>query len=192
MEGLVLRMDRIRAEFFERGPVTCARELIGCVLVWKGQRGTIVETEAYAAVGDEACHTWFRPKTRKFVAEHPAGAAYIYPCYGVHWLFNVLVKGGETDGFVLLRALELEGHSKLGAGPGRLTKLFGIDGEGNGSSFLEHDETGILQGSEERVIVAGPRIGISRAKELPWRFGAADSAALSVKFKSERMGAGAL
>ncbi len=181
-------MTRIKAEFFERGPTTCVRELIGCEFFWKGNRGTIVETEAYAAVGDEACHTWFRPKTRKFVADHAAGAAYIYQCYGVHWLFNVLVKGGEVDGFVLLRALECEGHPKLGAGPGRLTRLFGIDGEGNGSSFLDHEETGILRGNEERMIVAGPRIGISRAKVLPWRFGAADSAALSVKFKSDRVG----
>jgi len=178
-------MERLNADFFRRDPTLCARELVGCVLFWKGQRGTIVETEAYAAVGDEACHMWFRPKTRKFVAEHSAGAAYIYLNYGVHWMFNILVKGGETDGFVLIRAVEAEPHPRLGAGPGKLTKMFGIDGTGHGSLFLDREETGIFRGNETRGIVAGPRIGISRAQELPWRFGAVNSAALSVKFKND-------
>jgi DNA-3-methyladenine glycosylase len=177
-------MQRIKPEFFERDPATCARELIGCVFVWKGRRGMIVETEAYSAVGDEACHTWSRPSARKFVAGHPAGAAYVYLNYGVHWLFNVLVKGGTAEGFVLLRAVETEGHPKLGSGPGRLTKLLGINGSAHGSLFLGQEDTGIFLRHEAPEIVAGPRIGISRAKELPWRFGAAGSAALSARFCS--------
>lgn len=175
-------MQRIKRGFFERDPATCARELIGCVFVWKGRRGVIVETEAYAAAGDAACHTWFRPSARKFVADHPPGAAYVYLNYGVHWLFNVLVKGGTAEGFVLFRAVETEGHPKLGAGPGKLTKLLGIDGSAHGSLFLDQEDTGIFRGNEEPEIVAGPRIGISRAKDLPWRFGAVGSAALSARF----------
>lgn len=175
-------MNRLRPEFFERNPATCARELIGCVFVWKGRHGTIVETEAYAAEGDEACHTWFRPSARKFVAEKPAGAAYVYLNYGVHWLFNVLVKGGGAEGFVLFRAVETEGHPRLGAGPGKLTKLLGIDGSAHGMPFLDEQDTGIFGRNEEPVILTGSRIGISRAKELPWRFGAAGSAALSARF----------
>ena len=154
-------MKRLKAEFFERDPATCARELIGCVLVWKGQRGTIVETEAYAATGDEACHTWFRPSARKFVAENPAGAAYVYLNYGVHWLFNILVKGGAAEGFVLFRAVETEGTPRLGAGPGRLTKLLGIDGSAHGTRFLDEEDTGIFRGGEAPVVVTGSRIGIS-------------------------------
>lgn len=181
---IVLKIERVKANFFERDPVSCARELIDCVLFWNGQSGRIVETEAYAAEGDESCHTWFRPKTRKFVAEHPAGAAYIYLNYGVHWLFNILVKGGETDGFVLIRAIESEPSPKAGAGPGKLTKLLGIDGGWHGSLFLDQAEKGIYWSKEKREIVAGPRIGISRSKELPWRFGVVGSAAVSVKFKN--------
>ena len=177
-------MERIGPPFFERTPAACARELIGCEFVWKGRRGMIVETEAYAAVGDEACHTWFRPSTRKFVADHPVGAAYVYLNYGVHWLFNVLVKGGTTEGFVLLRAVETEGSHRPGAGPGKLTKWFGIDGSAHGTRFLEEPDTGIFRGNEEPVVVTGPRIGISRAKELPWRFGAAGSTALSARFQA--------
>jgi len=61
-----------------RDPVTCARELIGCELRWKRGRGVIVETEAYSALNDEACHTFSRPSSRRFIADHPPGAAYIY------------------------------------------------------------------------------------------------------------------
>ena len=97
---------KLTRDFFARDPVTCARELIGCTLVWGRCAGIVVETEAYAAVNDEACHTWSRPSARKFVAEHPAGAAYVYFNYGMHWMLNVLIKGGTEDGFVLFRALE--------------------------------------------------------------------------------------
>ena len=90
--------------FFQRDPLTCAQELIGCELVWNSCAGLIVETEAYAAVGDEAAHTFTRPSARAFVADHQAGAAYVYFNYGMYWLFNVLVKGGAADGFVLIRA----------------------------------------------------------------------------------------
>lgn len=117
------------------------------------------------------------------MAGNPAGAAYVYLNYGVHWLFNILVKGSAAEGFVLFRAIKTKGSPRLGAGPGKLTKLLGIDGSAHGTNFLGREDTGIFLGSEERVAVAGPRIGISRAKELPWRFGASGSAALSARFK---------
>ena len=99
-------MSPLDRSFFQRDPVTCARELIGCTLRWRNCAGVIVETEAYGAVNDEACHTWSRPSAREFVARHPAGAAYVYFNYGMHWMLNVLVKGGSEDGFVLFRAIE--------------------------------------------------------------------------------------
>ncbi len=92
--------------FFRQDPVACARALVGCELVWRGTGGIVVETEAYAATGDEACHTFHRPSARDFVAAHPAGTAYVYLNYGMYWLFNVLVKGDSGEGFVLLRVLE--------------------------------------------------------------------------------------
>jgi DNA-3-methyladenine glycosylase len=114
--------------------------------------------------------------------------------YGVHWLFNILVKGGERSGFVLFRALEPVSGLELmrerrrgvkdpllGAGPGRLTRAMGIDGTVHGSSFLRMEGCGILRGCSVKPI-AGPRIGISRATELMWRFGDPDSPSLSRRF----------
>src|SRR5947207_15436762 len=95
----------VPASFFEREPLTCARELIGTELVWRECAGIVVETEAYLAENDEACHTFSRPSARAFVEKNKAGAAYIYFSYGAHWMLNVLVKG-KSDGFVLIRAAE--------------------------------------------------------------------------------------
>ena len=161
---------------------------------WRGCIAKIVETEAYAAVGDEACHTWSRPGARKFVAEHPPGTAYVYQNYGVHWMFNFLVKGAGNEGFVLLRALEpVAGLEKmrmrrpgvldhlLCAGPGRLTRALGIDGTVHGMDFLNDPDGGVTRG-EDVEVVAGGRIGISRATDLPWRFGETGSASLSRRF----------
>ncbi|MDB6076538.1 MAG: 3-methyladenine glycosylase, partial [Akkermansiaceae bacterium] len=96
---------RLDHEFFRRDPVSCARELIGATFEWDGCLARIVETEAYAAEGDPACHTFFRPGARDFVQRNAAGKSYVYLNYGVHWLFNNLTKAGCGDGFVLFRAL---------------------------------------------------------------------------------------
>lgn len=187
-------MDVISPDFFRNDPVDCARELIGCRFSWGDCAGRIVETEAYHAIGDEACHTWLRASARKFVEAHQPGDAYVYLNYGVHWLFNILVKGPQGKGFVLIRALEpLEGFDVmrerrgdfpdrlLMAGPGRLTQAMGINAKDHGSRFLENG-TGTLRKGEACSAVSGPRIGISKATELHWRFGDADSKCLSKKF----------
>ena len=187
-------MEPILEDFFEQDPVTCAQGLIGCHFVWNGCVGRIVETEAFDSVDDPACHTWFRPSARAFVEAGNAGDAYVYMNYGVHWLFNILVKGGKRSGFVLFRALEpVSGldlmrkrrlgvkDSLLSAGPGRLTRAFGIDGSIHGERFLRNSDCGLVRGKAVNTIV-GPRIGISRAKDLFWRFGDPASASLSRKF----------
>lgn len=187
-------MSKITPDFFCKDPVDCARELIGCHLRWGNCSGRIVETEAYRAVGDEACHTWLRRSSRKFVEEHQPGDAYVYLNYGVHWLFNILIKGPEGSGFVLIRALEpVEGleamrerrgrfpDKLLMAGPGRLTQALGISGEDHGCRFLENGP-GTMEVGDAASIVSGPRIGISKATELEWRFGDAASKCLSKKF----------
>jgi DNA-3-methyladenine glycosylase len=148
----------------------------------------VVETEAYAAEGDPACHTFFRQGARRFVASHRPGTAYVYFNYGMHWLFNVLVKGPEGDGFVLFRALEpLEGlelmrrrrgvarPEALCSGPAKLTQALRIDGRHHGRPFLALASRGLWAGGEPAVLVAGPRVGISRGRELPWRFRLAGS-----------------
>jgi DNA-3-methyladenine glycosylase len=185
---------RLDEDFFKQDPLACARGLIGCHFEWHGCVGRIVETEAYDAEDDPACHTWFRPGTRAFVERQQPGDAYVYMNYGVHWLFNVLVKGGKRSGFVLFRALEpvsgidfMRGRRTgaadhlLGAGPGRLTRALGIDGSAHGVAFLRAESSGIMQGKPVKT-VAGPRIGISRATDLPWRFGDPASRSLSRRF----------
>lgn len=187
-------MDRITEDFFTRDPITCARELIGCHFMWHGCSGKIVETEAYLSVDDPACHTWSRPSARAFVENHLAGDAYVYLNYGVHWLFNILVKGGDVSGFILFRALEpisgielmrqRRGSMKehlLSSGPGKLTRALGIDGSAHGMNFLNDAACGILRGGDLHCVTGG-RIGISKATELPWRFGDPSSRSLSCRF----------
>ncbi|MEM1442776.1 MAG: DNA-3-methyladenine glycosylase [Verrucomicrobiota bacterium] len=172
-------------DFFERDPVTCARELIGCTLVHKGCSGIVIETEAYAESGDEACHLFTRPSARDFAAAHPAGTAYVYLNYGIHWLTNVLCHDPATGnaGFVLLRALEptagieemKERRNKdklhaLCSGPGKLSQALGIGPDHHGRSLCAGEEFVFTAGSVDYEIVSDPRIGISKAKELPWRF----------------------
>lgn len=189
-----MRADDLDSSFFEGHPVECARRLIGAEFRWDGCAGRIVETEAYAAEGDPACHTFFRPSALGFVEEKSPGTAYVYLNYGVHWLFNVLVKGGEVSGFVLFRALEpLKGLSmmrkrrsrtkeeELCSGPGRLTQAFGISGEAHGAVFLGQQARGIRLAPPVEVL-SGPRIGISRGTGLRWRFGEPECRHLSRRF----------
>ncbi len=175
----------LKSDFFARDPLTCATELIGCELVWGRCSGLIVETEAYAAIGDEASHTFMRRGARKFVEDHPAGTAYIYLNYGMHWLLNVLIKGGSADGFVLIRALEpikgvpimkkrrqLEDIRQLCSGPGKLTRALDVPATFHGSSLCRDPVRAFHprpSGDEVIETVADPRIGISRAADLPWR-----------------------
>lgn len=175
----------LKRPFFERDPVACARELIGCRLTWGFLSGVVVETEAYDAQGDEACHTAFRPSARAFVANHQAGAAYVYFNYGVHWMLNVLVKGRRL-GFVLIRALEpIEGIERmkkrrgvrdlkqLCSGPGKLTKALGVGGMHHGKDLCSDTDFSFSLGPCDQIVVSSLRIGISRGVELPWRFYAA-------------------
>ena len=177
--------ELLEGPFFEQEPTRCARELIGCRMKWKGCAGLIVETEAYAAVGDSACHTHARPAARLFIEQHAAGTAYVYLNYGMHWLFNLLVKGRKGDGFVLIRALEpLEGlplmrrrrgrESKrdLCSGPGKLTQALGIEGSLHGVTVLGSPAFAIWRtpGETGEEALACRRVGISRAVSRKWRF----------------------
>ena len=135
------RGEMLGRDCFQRDPLSCARDLIGCELIWNSCAGIIVETEAYNAIGDEACHCFVRPSARAFVERNYAGAAYVYFNYGVHWMLNVLVKGRE-NGFVLIRALEptrgialmrrrrhIHDVHRLCSGPGKLTQALAITGK---------------------------------------------------------------
>jgi DNA-3-methyladenine glycosylase len=181
----------LKRAFFERDPLSCARELIGCQLNWGACSGLVVETEAYDADGDEACHTAFRPSARAFVANHQAGAAYIYFSYGVHWMFNVLVKGSRL-GFVLIRALEpvdgieqmrrargIGDSRQLCSGPGKLTVALGVGGGHHGRDLCSDPAFSFSERRESQRIRTSPRVGITRSAELLWRFYAAGNAHVS-------------
>ena len=180
--------------FFQIDPLVCARNLVGAGLVWGKCAGLVVETEAYLVEGDEACHTFRRPSAREFVRRNKAGACYIYFNYGVHWMLNVLVKGGPRDGLILIRALEprrgialmrkrrgVEELGRLCSGPGKLTQALDIT--------KRHHEIDLCadprhcfsaRPNEEIEVVTDPRIGISRAREFPWRFSLRESEFVSV------------
>ena len=185
---------RLGRDFFERDVLLCARELIGCEMVLGECRGRIVETEAYAELGDEACHTFMRESTRQFIANHSAGTAYVYQNYGIHWLFNVLTKGPSGNGFVLVRALAplegivamrrrrgVEGEKNLCSGPGKLTVAMGFGREFHGKDICQPGGVELVFGKGE--VETDVRIGISRAKEKPWRFLERASPWVSVKPK---------
>jgi DNA-3-methyladenine glycosylase len=172
----------LKRSFFERDPVSCARDLIGCKLNWGALSGTVVETEAYDAEGDAASHTSFRPSARAFIRAHRAGAAYVYFSYGVHWMLNVLVKGTRL-GFVLIRALEpidgirrmeksrnLRDPRQLCSGPGKLTQALGITGAHHGRDLCRAAAFSFSPPGKTAEVETSPRIGISRSAELAWRF----------------------
>lgn len=173
----------VRSSFFKRDPLICARELIGTELIWGDCSGIVVEVEAYAAINDEAAHTFTRPSTRSFIERNNAGAAYVYFNYGMHWMMNVLVKGNE-NGFVLIRALEprkgiermkkrrgLTDLKSLCSGPGKLTQALNITGRDHEMDLCADPRHCFARDSNTSAdVVADMRIGITRSAHYPWRF----------------------
>jgi DNA-3-methyladenine glycosylase len=177
-----VRSRIIRPPFFRRDPITCARELVGAELIWGRCAGKIVETEAYLAENDEACHTFTRPSTRAFVERNKPGAAYIYFSYGAHWMLNVLVKG-TTNGFVLIRAIQptngialmkkrrgVDDEHQLCSGPGKLTQAFAITHRHDEMDLCVDPRHCFAKGDDDVDVVADLRIGITRSAHHPWRF----------------------
>jgi len=180
--------------FFAIDPLQCAKNLIGTELVWGRCAGIVVEAEAYLVEGDEACHTFSRPSTREFVRRNKAGTCYIYFNYGVHWMLNVLVKGGPRDGLILIRALEprcglilmrkrrgVEDLRRLCSGPGKLTQALDITKRHHEIDLCSDPAHCFRSRCREEIeVVADSRIGISRAREFLWRFSLRDSEFVSV------------
>lgn len=171
-----------------------ARALIGAEVYVDGVGGRIVETEAYDRE-DPASHSFSGPTERNGVMFGPPGRVYVYRSYGLHWCLNFVCREEGHGAAVLIRAIEplkglhamrerrgLEDERLLCAGPGRLAQALGVTRDLNG---LRLDRAPFeLRPCETPVaVVAGPRIGISKAVELPWRFGLAGSRYLSKPFK---------
>lgn len=175
--------------FFGRSVHEVAPELIGCVITHRGVGGPIVEVEAYEQT-DEASHSFGGPTQRNAAMFGPPGHIYVYRSYGIHWCMNLVCDRERYGAGVLLRAIEPEfgveamrkrrggrPDRELASGPGRLTAALGITHEHNGLT-LGGDVVVKGRLGEERV-VAGPRIGISKAVDVPWRYGRAESRYLS-------------
>lgn len=192
-----MRSRIIRATFFRRDPIRCARELVGTELIWGKCAGIIVETEAYLAERDEACHTFSRPTARAFIERNKAGTAYIYFSYGAHWMLNVLVKGA-SNGFVLIRAAQpvrgielmkkrrgLDDERRLCSGPGKLTQAFDITNRHHEKNLCVDPRHCFAHTSDGDVdVVADKRIGITRSAHHPWRFTIRGNKFVSVPVRS--------
>ncbi|MET0681087.1 MAG: DNA-3-methyladenine glycosylase [Burkholderiales bacterium] len=185
-----MRRDRLGRDFFARSVHDVAPELIGVTVLVDGIGGPIVEVEAYDHE-DPAAHG-FRGRTpRNESMFGPAGQAYVYRSYGVHWCLNLVCEAEGSAAAVLIRAVEpvhglekmrarrrLDDPRLLCAGPGRLCQSLGVTREHDGLA-LDEPPFLLLAVTSPRDVVAAPRIGISVATERPWRFCAADSPFLS-------------
>lgn len=171
------------AAFFDRSVHEVAPELIGCTLEVDGSGGVIVETEAYDAT-DPACHAFGGPTPRNEPLFGPPGRAYVYLSYGIHSLLNFVAEPEGSAAAVLIRALEPTSgielmrerrgrDDELCTGPGRLTEALGVGLELNGAELCAPPFR--ITAGVGAAVVAGPRIGITKAVELPWRYCAAGS-----------------
>jgi DNA-3-methyladenine glycosylase len=179
---------------FEGAPASVAHALIGALLLVDGVGGRIVETEAYD-VDDPASHGHMGPRPRNASMFGPAGHAYVYRSYGVHWCFNIVCRGAGHGAAVLIRALEpLYGldtmrqrrgttdERMLCAGPGRVGQALGIGRQHDGLR-LDQPPFEMRPAGAAHSVVVGPRIGISKAMDLPWRMGLQGSRFLSRRFR---------
>ena len=165
-------MARLPYGFFHRPCLKVAQDLVGKVLVHQTAEGElrlrISETEAYCGETDTACHAHKGRTSRTEVLYADAGTVYIYLCYGMHWLLNIVTGEEEQPEAVLIRACV------DAPGPGRLTKALGITGELNKSSIYRGDVLWIEEDGFQCDIVTDKRIGIGYASQedqnKPWRF----------------------
>jgi DNA-3-methyladenine glycosylase len=170
-----------------------AQELVGCVVSRGGCAGVIVETEAYHH-SEPACHAFVGLTPRTRVLFGPPGIAYVYRSYGIHACLNAVAEPEGVGAAVLIRALEpvdgielmrarrgLERLEDLCSGPGKLTQALGITLDDNGGDLSTGPVvmSGPPRSWREVPVTAGPRVGITKAAELPWRFCAAGSRFLS-------------
>jgi len=187
-------MALIRRDFFARSVHAVAPDLIGATFLVNGVGGRIVEVEAYHHT-DPAAHSFGGMTERNAVMFGPPGFVYVYRSYGIHWCVNFVCEPDGSASAVLIRAIEpTEGLAKirhrrglrderlLCAGPGRVCEALGITRAHNGlaldaAPFEVHRRRGKVE------IAIGPRIGITKAVDHPWRYGLAGSRFLSKPFK---------
>jgi DNA-3-methyladenine glycosylase len=185
--------SRLTRNFFSRSVHEVAPDLIGTTLVFAGVGGRIVEVEAYHQT-DPAAHSFHGPTSRNAVMFGPPGYAYVYRSYGIHWCLNFVCEPKGSAAAVLIRALEpttglsamrrrrgVTDDRLLCAGPGRLCEALRITDRQNGMA-LDHAPFEMFAREGAAEIVAGVRIGITKAADKPWRYGLKGSRFLSKRF----------
>jgi DNA-3-methyladenine glycosylase len=185
---------RLTRGFFKQSVHEVAPELIGATFLRNGIGGLIVEVEAYHQT-DPAAHSFGGPTARNAVMFGPPGYVYVYRSYGIHWCVNFVCEPKGSASAVLLRAIEptvglpamrrrrgVKDERLLCSGPGRLCEALGITIADYGlaldeSPFELYGPTGVVD------VITGPRIGLTKAVDLPWRYGLKGSRFLSKPFK---------
>ncbi len=188
----------IHRSFFDRSVHEVAPELIGATFLFDGVGGTIVEVEAYHHT-DPAAHSYVGRTARNAVMFGPPGYAYVYRSYGVHWCVNFVCEAEGSASAVLIRALAptaglslmrkrrgLKDEHLLCSGPGRLCQALAITNAQNGLP-LDAPPFVLRTAAQPGEIAVGPRIGISKAAEKPWRYGLKGSPYLSRPFRPPRV-----
>ena len=183
--------------FFARSVHEAAPDLIGATFLVDGVGGPIVEVEAYHHT-DPAAHSYGGLTARNSVMFGPPGHVYVYRSYGVHWCVNFVCEAEGSASAVLIRALKpveglaamrrrrgIRNERLLCAGPGRLCQALAITNAHNGAP-LDQAPFALLARTVPVEVVAGRRIGISKATDLPWRYGWAGSRFLSRPFEAAR------
>jgi DNA-3-methyladenine glycosylase len=186
-------LTRLERAFFARSVHEVAPELVGSTLLVNGVGGRIVEVEAYDAE-DPASHGFGGKTARNRAMFGPPGHAYVYRSYGIHWCLNLVCGREGVPEAALVRALEpthglermrarrgLEDERLLCAGPGRLCQALGITAAHDGLA-LDIPPFALLAAEEPAAVARGPRVGITRAADLPWRYGLAGSRFVSRRF----------
>jgi DNA-3-methyladenine glycosylase len=186
---------RLSRAFFKRSVHEVAPELIGATLLFKGVGGRIVEVEAYRQT-DPAAHSYGGPTARNAVMFGPPGYTYVYRSYGIHWCLNFVCEPKGSASAVLLRAIEptlglpamrrrrgIKEDRLLCSGPGRLCEALGITIAHYGLP-LDEPPFELFARSAAVEVVAGPRIGLTKAVDYPWRYGLKGSQFLSKPFKA--------
>jgi DNA-3-methyladenine glycosylase len=190
-------LEPLTQSFFDRSVLEIAPELIGATLLVGGIGGVIVEVEAYHHT-DPAAHSYRGRTPRNAVMFGPAGFAYVYRSYGIHWCLNFVCEGEGSASAVLLRALQpVEGLATmrrrrgladvrlLCSGPGRLCEALAVTDRHNGRR-LDRPPFALFARAGAVEVVIGPRIGLTKAVEVPWRYGLAESPFLSRPFKAPK------
>jgi DNA-3-methyladenine glycosylase len=185
---------KLGKSFFDRGVHEVARDLIGATFLFNGAGGVIVEVEAYHH-SEPAAHSYGGRTERNAIMFGPPGYAYVYRSYGIHWCINFVCERAGSASAVLIRALRptaglaimrrrrgVRDVRLLCSGPGRLCEALGITHDQNGLA-LDRAPFALFAALTPVKIALGPRIGLTKAADLPWRYGLQGSPFLSRPFK---------